>query len=121
MLENSSGCSCLVVKLTNLCLAYHEFDPSIAKDPPSMMAMHVKSVEGHSCSRLCIVKVRRGGCQFRCYLRPLTTVHMYEVHRKKPSSCRIVRRSYSLILVLSKWNSIISSTYMYAEKEREID
>ncbi|GFT38020.1 uncharacterized protein TNCV_1005701 [Trichonephila clavipes] len=74
MLENSSGCSSLVVKVTNLCLAYYEFDPSIAEDPPSMVEMLVISVEGHTCSRLCIVKVRRGGCQFRCFLRPLSTV-----------------------------------------------
>ncbi|GFV19440.1 hypothetical protein TNCV_3663731 [Trichonephila clavipes] len=59
------GRGSLVVQVTDLWLACHEFEPSTAEDPSCRGAMHVKSVEAQTSSRWCGVEVRRW-CQLRC-------------------------------------------------------
>ncbi|GFU97848.1 hypothetical protein TNCV_4494421 [Trichonephila clavipes] len=63
--------SSLVVKVSDLWLVCHEFEPSTKEDPPFTGAMPVKSVEAQTSSRCCGVVVRREGASSGVVVRSL--------------------------------------------------
>ncbi|GFU83819.1 hypothetical protein TNCV_1694891 [Trichonephila clavipes] len=56
-----SGRGSLMVKVTDLWLTSHEFEPSTAEDPTCRVTMHRKSIHAYMSSPWCSVEVRRGG------------------------------------------------------------
>ncbi|GFY32583.1 uncharacterized protein TNCV_673381 [Trichonephila clavipes] len=82
----SSGRGSLVVKVTDLWLACHEFEPSTTEDLPYRGAMHVKSVESSNILPLVWCgNLKREMTAQRCRPRHLTVVQNYEVRHQKPS------------------------------------
>ncbi|GFW16004.1 hypothetical protein TNCV_4432771 [Trichonephila clavipes] len=91
-----SGRSSLVVKVTDLWVAYHEMEPSTTEDPLYRRVMPVKSVEAQTSSLCRGVYVRRDSCQLRCHPRHLTMVQNAEVYRQNLSISEIVLRASHL-------------------------
>ncbi|GFT86006.1 hypothetical protein TNCV_3256421 [Trichonephila clavipes] len=53
--EEFSDRGSLVIKVTELWLACHEFESSAAEDPPCRQPLHVKSVEAQTSSCWCVM------------------------------------------------------------------